>query len=493
VGTLIGTACVLVPAGVVLSLIAERALWNVFDESLATRARSLAAMAEVDDGEIELEFAEVHLPEFEPSGRPAYYQVWLDDGRVYARSPSLGQHDLDRVQGSWDAPAFQSTTLPDGRPGRLAGIRFAPRQENGRRAGSAVSHYVTLVFGCETAVIDQAVAMLRTLLIAVGALTLGLTAFVLAAVVRRGLKPVDALAAQIASVRPDDLSARIEPAGVPAELLPVVERLNDLLARLEQAFHRERRFSADVAHELRTPLAGIRTLLEVSLAQPRDAASSRHTMEECLDINRRMQQMVENLLHLARADARQIEIATEPVNLSQLVRDCWRPFEEPAAAKRLHTEWRLDAPCTIETDRDKLRLILGNILGNAVSYTNDGGNIEVELTTDAPGEQEGTPGDHWGGSDDFQTRERALQAPTNGQHIELTVTNTGSTINPADADRVFDRFWRGDTARRATGEHAGLGLSLCRMLVEALGGSIRATATPDGRFRIAMTFTEKPA
>jgi len=114
----------------------------------------------------------------------------------------------------------------------------------------------------------------------------------------------------------------------------------------------------------------------------------------------------------------------------------------------------------LESDRAHLRLVLQNILGNAVTYADEGGRIRVE------------------------------SAAHNGT-TELAVTNTGSRLDSRDAARVFDRFWRGDDARVATGQHCGLGLSLCKTFVELLGGSIRAALPGDGQFRIVMALAQR--
>jgi len=242
---------------------------------------------------------------------------------------------------------------------------------------------------------------------------------------------------------------------VPAELLPVIDRLNDLLERLERAFHREKRFTADVAHELRTPLAGARSVLEVALSRDREPEAYRQAMQDFLGINEQMHRMVENLLHLARADANQLEVVSDSVDLAALAGECWERLAGDAQQRQLQVVWRLKEPCIVESDRCKLRLILQNILGNAVAYADDGGQIWVD-TILADG------------------------------CVEFAVTNSGSAVAEQDVARVFDRFWRGDASRRCSGQHCGLGLSLCKVLVELLGGSIEAFSSPGETFRVTV-------
>jgi signal transduction histidine kinase len=254
----------------------------------------------------------------------------------------------------------------------------------------------------------------------------------------------------------DDLSARVDAAGIPGELSPVVERLNELLARLDAAFQRERRFTGDVAHELRTPLAGLRSKLELALSCERAPEAYRRAMNDCLKINLQMQRMVENFLHLARADAGQLAVRRQSVDLSGLIRDCWKPLEERARRRGLSAEWHLDDTGMVETDRDKLSLVIQNILDNAITHANDGGRVSVLLSVE-------------------------------DSTLLLTVSNTVGGLTLGDIHRVFDRFWRADASQRQSDEgHFGLGLPLCKSLIEHLGGSIEAAISDRGMFTIAI-------
>src|SRR5262249_29966560 len=149
-----------------------------------------------------------------------------------------------------------------------------------------------------------------------------------------------------------------------AELAAPVRTLNELLARLDASFAREREFTANVSHELRTPLAGLRTLLEVSARAPRP-----DDLAAALAIVVQMCNVVENLLMLARVDAGQLEILRGRVALRGLVEDCWRPHAALAAERGLALRNLVPDDAIAITDRDKLRVVLGNLLSNAVEYT----------------------------------------------------------------------------------------------------------------------------
>ena len=477
IGTGLATALVLLAALTGLYALIDWTLRAEFDAALAARARALTALAEQDRQGVDFELTEIALPEFEPGPHAEYYQAWLlppapAEGAprtVLARSPSLGRADLPMGTGMSGGHHCEPVLLPDGQAGRTAIVTFTPRLDGALPAGREPV-VMALALARDTAGLTATLVRVRNILCGVGVLAVLLSAGVLAMVVRRATRRVDCVADEIAGVGEADLSARLGAAGVPAELRPVVDRLNDLLARLESAFQRERRFTGDVAHELRTPIAGLRSQLELALVRPREPNAYQQTARNCLAIGLQMQRMVETLLHLARADAGQLEVRRTPVDVAGLVRDAWQPLAEQASARRLHVDWQLaNGLPTLDTDADQLRLVVQNLLENAVSYANEAGHVTVKLSAG-----DGT--------------------------LYLTVRNTTEPGDAVDTARVFERFWRADPSSRApatkTGSapygdaaptaHCGLGLPLCQAIVEQLGGAITAESPEPGRFEVAV-------
>jgi signal transduction histidine kinase len=171
-----------------------------------------------------------------------------------------------------------------------------------------------------------------------------------------------------------------------------------------------------------------------------------------------MHAMVDNLMMLARADARQLTLTTSRVLLAAFVEECWVGLDADARAKSLAVVFQVDEDAVIETDSDKLRMIVGNLLDNAVRHSDIGGWIRV----------------------------RGRRAADGAGGVELIVSNSGSALAAEDAGRAFDRFWRGESSRKDTGLHSGLGLSLCREMVALLGGRITATSDPGGVFEVRL-------
>lgn len=447
VGLGIAAAIVFLTAGVSLDSLLGRALRDEFDAALTARARALAGLVEHNEDGLEFD-APTETPE--PDG-PDVYQMWGPDGDVVVRSASLGAADLDQLQRASPTPAFCDATLPDGRSARLVSLTFEPRRED--VAHDEPKQSVTLVVGRATRGLLATLARVRAILVAVCVIAIALSASATWLLVRHSLGPLNRLSRQLGAVDADALDTCIDLAGLPEELWPVVERLNSLLARLDDAFRRERRFTGDVAHELRTPLAGLRSKLELALSRERDPNAYRAVLRDCLAIDLEMQKLVECLLDLARADAGRFELRPEPVAIADLLRERWTRFEAPAATRGLTIDWRLQDVAVTQIDPHWVRIAIDKILENAVEHASGAGYVTVSLS-DADGA------------------------------TIVTVANPTQQLSIGEAARVFDRFWRGD-ANPATNGHYGLGASLSKAIIERLGGSITAESDA-GEFTIRI-------
>jgi len=404
------------------------------------------------------------MPDFQEARGALYFQYWVDDGPVLERSASLEGGDLPHFHGSDEAPVLQSIRLPNSRPARAAGMRFRPAIEYAReRPEGAIQTdefpRVTVVVARETAALQNRLEHLVWLLIAAGMGTMAVGLLVSVVVITRSLGPVRMLARDIAAIHEDELMNRVGASGLPDEILPVVERLNELLQRLEAAFTRERCFTSDVAHELRTPLAGIRSTLEVALSSDRSASEYKESLVDTLDISKRLQAMVENLLMLARLDAGQTAFHRERIRLSELVDDCWQPFAQAAASRGLTFDNRIPADLDCTSDRQSLSTVFANLFENGAEYANDGGRLWATGTAD-------------------------------GEGVKVEIANTGCQLTDEQAGHVFDRFWRADSARRNTGLHCGLGLALVRRISTALGSPAVARVDCDGVFTVVVTLRD---
>lgn len=427
-----------------------------FDQALRANAQGLATLAENSGGVIKFDPAGDLMPAFERRERPDYFELWLPDGSRLARSRSLRKGSLPRRGGSLDQPECWNLTLPDGERGRAAGVRFAPAADDENPPPpSRANDEVVLVMARHRADLDRRLTRLATTLIVVGILAATVGALLAALLVRRGLKPLSRLAGEVAAIDASTLQRRVGTDSMPSELLPIGRRLNDLLARLESSFARERRFSDDVAHELRTPIAELRALSEVALKWPDDDEANRHAIQEALGVALQMESIATRLLALARCEGGLLPVNTAPVPLGPLIQELWKPLAEQAAAKNLAVDLgALDGACW-NTDPVALRTILTNLLSNAVEHSPAAGAVLVRF------------------------------AETKARGGRLVISNTTDDLEPGDLPHLFERFWRKDGARSSS-IHCGLGLALSKAYAGALGLHLTATMTRPGELTIEL-------
>ncbi len=454
------SAVVLLASGVALYLSVRASLLNELDSALVQQAQVMTSVFEWNHGRVDLELGRLAEPDKAAPSSRRYFEVWQQGVGLLARSPDLRGLHLPRPQGVFRSPHLVFAELPNGRRVRLLAVTVRPMPEGAddgsvQKASAAIPR-VTLLLASELDNVRIYLMRLAYLLAAVGLAAILASAGGAWWAVGFGLRPMRALARRIEGLGEDDLGQRVDLPSAPSELLSVVERLNQLLDRLEAAFGREKALLANLAHELRTPLAGLSFTLEVCLSRPRTPLEYEEDMRQCLIISRQMQGMVDNLLTLARLDAGQGQPEkVGPVDLEGALRQAWSPLAEQARAKDLSVQWRLSPGLAALAPPYGLAIILRNLLTNAVDYAEAGGRV-------------------W------------LDTRREGDGAEIEVANTGCGLAPRDADKVFERFWRGDSARSGDQAHAGLGLALSRQMADAMGGDLKAGCDEQGRFCITL-------
>ncbi len=247
---------ILIAAASLLFALIRGALVVKFDEALLAKARGIASVAEWDEGRFELDLEATQMPEFEPGDRAEYFQIWSSDGSVLVRSASLAGLSLDASKAT-EIASYRFTELPNGRPGRQVTVVTPVRADHGGDVSSgepALSNSqapVTISIARDTVDLNETLWRLATLLGLVAVATALLSVLLVTLVVNYALKPVDLLARQISEIDPANVTNKGRLVCSIQELDPVVDRLNELLERLDEAFAREKAFTADVAHELR--------------------------------------------------------------------------------------------------------------------------------------------------------------------------------------------------------------------------------------------------
>ena len=268
---------------------------------------------------------------------------------------------------------------------------------------------------------------------------------------RRGLAPLRAMREHTLEVTAQQLSHRLPVESVPLELAELAQSLNEMLARLEEAFLRLSEFSSDIAHELRTPVSNLMTQTQVALSRGRSADEYRGILESNAEEFERMARMISDMLLLAKAENGLVVPSRQVVHLAAEVQTLFDYYDAVAEEKQL--QLRLEGDGKVSADRLMLRRALGNLLSNAVRHSAVNTTIQVNISASV-------------------------------DVISIAMENTGDTIPAEYLDRVFDRFFRVDPSRQRASEGTGLGLAITKSIVLAHGGTIAANSA-DG----VTTFT----
>lgn len=442
---LMGVVPLLVVAALGADWIFSRMVLGQFDQTLLDLAHmeATAALANPDEPirvhEMPTGTAPPSFPRLDK-----FVQIGDLDGHMLARSVNLGSAQLP-------IPSPLLTQLRAGRPvfETLHGFGDEPLRLLSvpvERGGTA---YVIQVAGS----LDDAYAAQRSarlLFLAMSATILGAVALVAAMAARAVLTPIDRVVQRARLIGESRLDARLPHPGSQDEIARLVETLNEMLGRIEQGFDAQRRFTADAAHELRSPVSRLRAELEVTLRRPRAGGEYKAVLQSCLEEVERLSQVTNQLLLLAQLDAGEPrEPVVQSVPLAPILKEAMTHLA-PEALQRDVT-LALDAPAGVVVRADPVAasVVVANILGNAVKFSPPGGRVRVGVSTDAA-------------------------------DAVVAVSDSGPGIPEAEIPRLFERFYRGSAARASDVPGVGLGLAICRVLVEGQGGSIAVSNSPEG-------------
>src|SRR5437870_727306 len=282
---------------------------------------------------------------------------------------------------------------------------------------------------------------------------------------RRALAGVDQIITEVREITDGrSLHRRLAEPRVKDELGRLAETLNQMMTRLERSFAALRRFTADASHELKTPLTVVRAGVERAITTHNLPQDTLATLEETLQEIKRMTELVDALLTLARADEGIAPLHREPVDLREIVEEARETGELLAEQAGVQMELATPPePVIVPVDASRIRQLILNLLTNAVKYTPAGGTVRMQLGS------------------------------ANGR-VTLRVADTGLGIAPGDLPHIFDRFWRADSARTRTGERpgAGLGLAICKWIAEAHGGRIDVVSRPGRGTTFTVTLPREP-
>lgn len=449
---------ILTAGGVVVYHVVDSYLREETDRMLMDRAlfyRETISLTK--KGKFSFKMGEADWERATEKRHPDYLEFWfVARNRLCFRSQNLNNVPLPRPAVRPGEFHFEFLSLPDGSPGRLVTHVFEVKSQEYTGPPVMVQAVVAQsLSGLLDALRDVRWFLVKT----AGALVVAIMAAA-RYIIRRGLKPVNDLASQIDKMPLVDNGQRFGLPGSPAtELEPVVRRLNALMDRVSAAIEHERQFASNAAHELRNPLAAIRSQTEAALSRTRSIEEYEETLEQILESQAGLQRVVDHLLLLARLESghQSSEFAREPVLFPKLLRKAWRPCFETAEQRRLKVSWQVEdpgrelvmAPALVE-------IVLRNLFDNTVSYTPEGGSVRIS-------------------------------AAVHGNECRLSVANTNPGLKPEELEEVFTPFWRANPNASGHRGNAGIGMALVRRVMDTLEGSITA-ALEDGTVVFKVVF-----
>jgi len=410
----------------------RESVYETVDRDLRSRLQAMREFLQAQSTDIAEELAE------NAALAPAGTRFRLADvsGRWVFQSPGTQ---------SWDAAPLSSIDLPRrgnvatvNAKGRHIRVLSAPVETGVIQIGVPIGEYIEMLDGFTwTALVASPVLLF---LASLGGYWMS----------RRALAPVDRIATTAGEIEARNLAQRLPVSGTGDELDHLSSTLNAMFGRLEDSFRRITQFTADASHELRTPVAIIRTTAEVARRRPRAASEYEAALDRILAESERTSELIEDLMLLARADAHIEEFASEPVELVPLVKQACSGVRVLAEARGLELAIGALESLTISGDSRSLRRLILVLLDNAIKYSKPGGRIDVGVTLCNTG------------------------APVIAR---LEVRDDGAGIAAEDLPHVFERFYRASKDRSRAAGGAGLGLSIARAIVERHGGKIELEST----------------
>jgi len=430
-------------------------LLSTLDTSMQAHAMSLAALVRyTEDATGNVYFDDTLLPSSIDPNHPDLFAVWADRSGLVARSdnwpqgleiPSAPNHHWNF---EWNRVPYHAL--------RVSQVPILDREE-----GKAFRpQTLTIFYAAPTIRLRMQVRRAGAFIALAGMLLLAATVLLALRGIRRGLRPLQNLAQEASRVSAQNWELRLpEEVSQIKELRPVTQSMKQMLERLQHSFEQQRQFLGNAAHELKTPVAVMKSTLQSLVQRPRTEDDYRRGIQQSLEDLERLEQLLQWMLRLARAEQwahgalrRDLEV----IDINATCEEAIERIRNLAQSRNTAVHLSTNGPVPFRADPEDLQLVWINLLENAVRYSPEGSSVEVAVTRN------------------------------NGGPFHIVFQDHGPGIPPHDLPHVFERFYRGDRSRtRATGGF-GLGLAIAKALVEAYGGTISAESQPGRGTRMTV-------
>jgi heavy metal sensor kinase len=442
---------VLLAAGIYTSL--SRTLYGNFDDALRSRSAQLSGFKDiisiVASGTFENEIGELVSFYYDEGNRLKHISqsradISIDPATI--RNAIGGKSTFTTIRSESDTAlrVFAVPFVPD--TPDIKPEKYSASSGKGRSAFPKQIREAALVVGRPITDIEAACRQLLHILLFALPITLVIAGGGGVFLAQRAFRPVEKITETAREIEATDLSRRIAVTSKD-ELGHLASTLNQMIARLEKAFLRQKEFTGDASHELRAPLSVIQAESSLALQRPRSAEEYQRSLEIITQETEHLASIVGQLLALARADAGKMSLNFRTINLSDLMKDLCTEVEILCVEKTLSLKRKFPDGITVNGDTGSLRSLFQNILANAVRYTPEGGRIIVSLH-----------------------REKTM--------VRVSIEDTGIGIPAEEQSQIFERFYRVDKARSRGEGGSGLGLAICRQIADNHGAAIEVESRP---------------
>jgi signal transduction histidine kinase len=438
-------------------VVARTELLAAFDEGLRSKALSIRALVRYDEETpSQLVFDTSGLPPSADSAHPDMFVVYLASGELFSRSPGWTGLPANTRYSTSEFARFKQNDVPF-RALVLRNVTILDREEDAALPPARI----TVIYAASLLEVRSRVLRVGLYSGVAGVLLLLPMSWLTVWAVRKSLNPLHDLAERAGqiSVRQWMFDAPIAARKTP-ELAPLTAALETLLLRLHDSFARQRQFTGDLAHELKTSVAIIKSGAQVILQNPRSAEEYRSGLDGLLSDCDRLESLVERILRLARMEQWAEEGKRENLAPTDMVATCEAAISRVsvlAAAKQVIIKLESESRIQLRADPDDLELIWVNLLDNAVRHSENGSQVRMKISN--------TP-----------------------NIVIVCVEDSGEGIPAANLPHIFERFRRGDAARGQYSGGFGLGLAICKAIVEAYGGKIQLTSIPEKGTTVTVEF-----
>ncbi|MBT7216109.1 HAMP domain-containing histidine kinase [Akkermansiaceae bacterium] len=439
-------------AGTLLYYSVKRSLYSQHDLLVNEAATLILIEVKARNGEVYHEW-QTSLNSTSEKSTKSMIQVWDLKTGDSVKSPSLGEEDLKRQYGKVGERIFYNVTLPNGVPGRAVGILTLPVKQgiDGNEGFLPEEHPQIFVWADSTEELRDVLIKTKRAFVAAGVAVIFVSAAAIWLIIYFLSLAVQSFSSDLLSREGTEIGEPIPvPDHLPSEVVGIAKKFNALLERIDHFREKDQDFFLNVAHEVRTPLAGVKAVIEQALRQPRKVEDYQKRLREALNATENLVRLINRLMEFGKLRNARESMVETTLSLDLLSENILEKLRGKATENRLRFDVSFCGKTEIDTDEELLSIVVNNLIENAINYAAPNTVIRIKTSN----------------------VDRIITFEIQNEHSNM------ETI-PETLDVLFDPFYRADKARNFVKKNIGIGLSFCKEVMIMLGGEITATKSSD--------------